>query len=85
MRSHVTSGVRGYRQVVFVFQYRKRYEITCDKKALHGEIVHYKFQYRKRYEITCDACDSPTVGAFIAPFQYRKRYEITCDVLDQYF
>ena len=41
--------------MVFVFQYRKRYEITCDKKALHGEIVHYKFQYRKRYEITCDA------------------------------
>ena len=36
------------------FQYRKRYEVTCDKA---GMIINYNrtsFQYRKRYEVTCD-------------------------------
>ena len=37
------------------FQYRKRYEITCDLDT--KDYVYRKenrFQYRKRYEITCD-------------------------------
>ena len=40
------------------FQYRKRYEITCDdhdQNAVNRE--REWFQYRKRYEITCDHAD----------------------------
>ena len=38
-----------------MFQYRKRYEITCD--LIVDSIIsinHLMFQYRKRYEITWD-------------------------------
>ena len=39
----------------FVFQYRKRYEITCDSEgSAAGSDAEWGFQYRKRYEITCD-------------------------------
>ena len=37
------------------FQYRKRYEVTCDFND--GGIIwidYVEFQYRKRYEVTCD-------------------------------
>ena len=37
-----------------MFQYRKRYEITCDDDAVTVGTPHHGFQYRKRYEITCD-------------------------------
>ena len=37
------------------FQYRKRYEITCDCVLLFQHDVGELFQYRKRYEITCDS------------------------------
>ena len=38
-----------------MFQYRKRYEITCDKKIISIlTVAVVAFQYRKRYEITCD-------------------------------
>ncbi len=36
------------------FQYRKRYEITCDIKEFREVTEPWPFQYRKRYEITCD-------------------------------
>ena len=36
------------------FQYRKRYEITCDMFKAIIEFRTEEFQYRKRYEITCD-------------------------------
>ena len=36
------------------FQYRKRYEITCDFRLLGVLRQELEFQYRKRYEITCD-------------------------------
>ena len=36
------------------FQYRKRYEVTCDKKSENDLIKKAAFQYRKRYEVTCD-------------------------------
>ena len=55
MRSHVTPkcGVGEFGK--FVFQYRKRYEITCDTRInTTDEQDNYMFQYRKRYEITCD-------------------------------
>ena len=37
-----------------MFQYRKRYEVTCDKLTGSKSPVRYSFQYRKRYEVTCD-------------------------------
>ena len=38
-----------------LFQYRKRYEVTCDALGggFLGNIIG-PFQYRKRYEVTCD-------------------------------
>ena len=36
------------------FQYRKRYEITCDDSYWNWGYRIVRFQYRKRYEITCD-------------------------------
>ena len=37
------------------FQYRKRYEVTCDRiSGYHNMSFFTSFQYRKRYEVTCD-------------------------------
>ena len=51
------------------FQYRKRYEITCD---LHGADLSganlSEFQYRKRYEITCDRITGSAVSSSCASF-----------------
>ena len=63
------------------FQYRKRYEITCDIAVIERYYRLFKFQYRKRYEITCDATRFARLLA-IDMFQYRKRYEITCDIIE---
>ena len=38
-----------------MFQYRKRYEVTCDDYVQTMEEEEGKFQYRKRYEVTCDS------------------------------
>ena len=39
---------------LLVFQYRKRYEVTCDVNPWASEPLTPTFQYRKRYEVTCD-------------------------------
>ena len=37
------------------FQYRKRYEVTCDDILRNiTNSPSTAFQYRKRYEVTCD-------------------------------
>ena len=36
------------------FQYRKRYEVTCDTISSLSFSLIASFQYRKRYEVTCD-------------------------------
>ena len=37
------------------FQYRKRYEVTCDVNNSDLQTLDEdQFQYRKRYEVTCD-------------------------------
>ena len=66
--------------VLVPFQYRKRYEITCDKKSVIISVFLLKFQYRKRYEITCDELVEDGTIHMTMEFQYRKRYEITCDM-----
>ena len=38
------------------FQYRKRYEVTCDYICeVPDNPKPLTFQYRKRYEVTCDS------------------------------
>ena len=37
------------------FQYRKRYEVTCDGVQTPVWLCTPPFQYRKRYEVTCDS------------------------------
>ena len=51
----MTEFKRKYPYRVEKFQYRKRYEVTCDV-FLHTVVSEFlrKFQYRKRYEVTCD-------------------------------
>ena len=66
-----------------MFQYRKRYEVTCDRAPPSDKGGRRQFQYRKRYEVTCDSYASGVNGAVVG-FQYRKRYEVTCDEVRQY-
>ena len=63
------------------FQYRKRYEVTCDMRRMTNPIAaRLMFQYRKRYEVTCDTLGGKSVRPRGGRFQYRKRYEVTCDM-----
>ena len=48
-----------------LFQYRKRYEITCDAVGAPLETYVVLFQYRKRYEITCDLTYSDLSNRYI--------------------
>ena len=59
MRSHVTPFGQPLQSCRRPFQYRKRYEITCDLAVMIQQSIERKFQYRKRYEITCDVCTLP--------------------------
>ena len=76
----MTGGIcHRYREGAW-FQYRKRYEITCDSVLSTFLVLSMMFQYRKRYEITCDIGVAVGIAVGAGGFQYRKRYEITCDV-----
>ena len=56
MRSHATAEQAANLEFVKRFQYRKRYEVTCDDTAPYNPPVEMLvFQYRKRYEVTCDS------------------------------
>ena len=78
MRTHVTRGYRAALQGKAGFQYRKRYEDTCDSLRTRRRGVSWTFQYRKRYEDTCDKKIKDMYRKYFT-FQYRKRYEDTCD------
>ena len=54
MRSHVTRASENTWRKIPEFQYRKRYEVTCDLSLYSGSPQSDMFQYRKRYEVTCD-------------------------------
>ena len=81
MRSHVTPkcGVGEFGK--FVFQYRKRYEITCDWED-DPLLVWYEFGFNTasgmRSHVTEDEDYDEDYDE--DEFQYRKRYEITCDI-----
>ena len=55
MRSHVTRHLKWRDLRTVKFQYRKRYEVTCDTISGTDVILNAGFQYRKRYEVTCDS------------------------------
>ena len=86
MRSHVTLRRCQKGLSITSFQYRKRYEVTCDEEHTDDSAkILARFQYRKRYEVTCDFL--PDFIRFMEVydpeffgFQYRKRYEVTCDL-----
>ena len=55
--------VQWYTRVVMLrFQYRKRYEVTCDKQLDQLKELAKMFQYRKRYEVTCDTNEAREYG-----------------------
>ena len=45
---------------ISTFQYRKRYEVTCDMHERNTPSTDIRFQYRKRYEVTCDDTKNPS-------------------------
>ena len=56
MRSHVTERKPMSPRAGMTFQYRKRYEVTCDLRPGRIDLIlEIPFQYRKRYEVTCDS------------------------------
>ena len=80
MRSHVTTLGHSMPMTFSVFQYRKRYEITCDslmdqweEKILEVSIPQAVWDHMWRDF-------SGGMNHFAPLFQYRKRYEITCDL-----
>ena len=68
------------RQLTLSFQYRKRYEVTCDEQdeaptsedeegfntasGMRSHVTKYVKEVKSRLHV----------------FQYRKRYEVTCDM-----
>ena len=61
------------------FQYRKRYEVTCDTiEKMVSRTIFSSFNTASgmRSHVT-SALEFPVEAAEV--FQYRKRYEVTCD------
>ena len=62
-----------------VFQYRKRYEVTCDVTVI-GKSVKFSSSFN-----TASGMRSHVTRLIVTGrqsrfrFQYRKRYEVTCD------
>ena len=70
-----------YEDIEFEFQYRKRYEITCDLRGLARRKKWSSFNTASgmRSHVTNHMLQ---VKKQLDGFQYRKRYEITCDAKD---
>ena len=90
MRSHVTLEREQWEdchrvfqyQTTLKFQYRKRYEITCDLLGTItpvAKISRFNTASGMRSHVTRAAS---TFRGRRERFQYRKRYEITCDFSD---
>ena len=79
MRSHVTSRSRTSEYPSSWFQYRKRYEVTCDAKEKAPENISlsgFNTASGMRSHVTME---ETTLKQNKMRFQYRKRYEVTCD------
>ena len=67
-----------------MFQYRKRYEVTCDltsKNLVKDYNECFNTASGMRSYVTADG---PRIGGGSLWFQYRKRYEVTCDAKFDY-
>ena len=53
---------------LITFQYRKRYEVTCDSDEKLAKVFSDWFQYRKRYEVTCDKSERSSTDCEICRF-----------------
>ena len=63
----------------FGFQYRKRYEVTCDRTQNSlRRLTHWRFNTASGMRSHATRTSIATWKA-TAKFQYRKRYEVTCD------
>ena len=61
--------VRIGRSRLRAFQYRKRYEVTCDPHCAFTKLAKLVlFQYRKRYEVTCDRTTNAICGGSFLSF-----------------
>ena len=63
------------------FQYRKRYEVTCDPDGVFERIRNaagFNTASGMRSHVTSDTVYEKFYSLL---FQYRKRYEVTCDVI----
>ena len=68
MRSHATPPGPLGRGSFSPFQYRKRYEVTCDFSKQNSQTWVPSFQYRKRYEVTCDCRPGLVTGRKLKGF-----------------
>ena len=65
---------------MWAFQYRKRYEVTCDmpdEQLENPDLASFNTASGMRSHVTTK--EKPN-NIIIVLFQYRKRYEVTCDV-----
>ena len=70
-----TEGIKGIK-----FQYRKRYEVTCDVYA-KGDFYYYGFRFNTASGMRSHATFCNILFKIDTHrFQYRKRYEVTCDI-----
>ena len=79
MRSHVTKPPSSPGVEIAVFQYRKRYEVTCDLRW-----SGCSFHRWRSFNTASGMRSHVTWMARMREngrntFQYRKRYEVTCD------
>ena len=81
MRSHVTKRLWSKQGLWITFQYRKRYEVTCDPmkvSPVRSLMGSFNTASGMRSHVTSGT--SRTSTRKFLKFQYRKRYEVTCDV-----
>ena len=79
MRSHVTFEAGQIFEKIVKFQYRKRYEVTCDEELsflMCAKTNGFNTASGMRSHVTAIF---GTHDGFTMKFQYRKRYEVTCD------
>ena len=79
MRSHVTRKFNDKRSLGKAFQYRKRYEVTCDYSTIYGDgrfLWGFNTVSGMRSHVTKKNFAEIEIRN---TFQYRKRYEVTCD------
>ena len=79
MRSHVTIISYMEYHCIYLFQYRKRYEVTCDSNRLSFVTLNRFVSIPQAVWGHMWLIRNHSIYIFAMEFQYRKRYEVTCD------